>query len=267
MLTWRNRATFCGERERHIALLRDELARKTEWLEKMESAHAALHREHEAVVAELGEHNLWAARLNEQLGRSGARVVELQDEIGAAREGYEIQIAELERQAAGRLDWVHGLEAQIAKGAGEIERLNQEIGDTNFELEERTRWAHSLNHELDRTRNEFEKVRTELDAAREELSAARAEAARLDAVLAAAEGSKWLRLGAGGACGSRSPRQQVDEDISAALSARSAAADTGSVSAADRRGGDGDRRSGMGGCGTPAQRCGRGCRRGAPLRW
>ncbi len=155
------------ERERHIALLEAELSQKTEWLQQLETAHAALHREHENVIVELGEHNVWAEKLNEQLHESGAQIRGLQ--------------AEFEREAVSRLAWVHDLESQIRTGAVEIERLNAENTGLRVFFEERTKWGESL--------------AAELTVLRQETEAALFEIAHLKTVIAAVGDSKWVRLG------------------------------------------------------------------------
>jgi ubiquinone/menaquinone biosynthesis C-methylase UbiE len=104
------------ERERHIALLKTEVAQKTAWLKQAQEDHAALQASHE----------------------------ELLGELKATHAGYQERIQQLEAEAAVRLDWVHDLEAQIGRGRNEIARLE-------LESAERTRWAQSLDAELQRT--------------------------------------------------------------------------------------------------------------------
>lgn len=190
------------ERERHIGLLESELAQKTTWLQQLEAAHSTLHREHEAVVAELQKHNAWAAALNEQLGRSGARIVQLQNEIGFMQKHSADRLAELEQQAKTRLDWIRDLEAQIAAGTAQIESMDSEIVKLRLAFEERTAWGESLGDQLEearaqqqRTRRDLEQTTADFISTSAQLAAAIQENARLDGVLAAADGSKWLRLG------------------------------------------------------------------------
>ena len=60
------------ERERHIALLESELAKKDEWLRQAQAAHAALQESHEQLLAELERSNEWAGRLNAELTQAGS---------------------------------------------------------------------------------------------------------------------------------------------------------------------------------------------------
>jgi len=132
------------ERQHHIALLESELAQKDAWLAEAEDSQAKLQQEHDAVLAELQDRNAWAARLN--------------NELDAARE----VISRMESEAAVRLDWIRDLEAQIARGRAEIDRLNQENQEHDREyqntLAERTKWAQSLDAELQRLRAELQTV-------------------------------------------------------------------------------------------------------------
>ncbi|HWE51625.1 MAG TPA: methyltransferase domain-containing protein [Bryobacteraceae bacterium] len=187
------------KREHHIALLSQELEQKTSWLKELEDAQAILNREHKKVVAELEEHNAWAAGLNEQLLQAGRRVLELQEENSAAGRRAQAQIGAMERAAEERLQWVHDLESQIARGTAEIKRLNEE--NTGLRVTYRDR-SEADEAEILRLRGEWKNTTAELEAARAELQAARAElvvandeVASLDAMIRAIGGSRWYRLG------------------------------------------------------------------------
>jgi len=197
------------EREHHIALLNGELGQKTAWLKQLEGEHETLNRAHEKVLTELQEHNAWADGLNEQLARSGNRIVELQDELGAANSRAQEQISALEQTNKERLQWAHNLELQIASGHAEIERLNSENTNLRVAYEQRSQWGESIASELRRARGELERVTGEFmritaelkqvtgdwHKATAELHVANHEIARLQAVVEAVAASKWLRLG------------------------------------------------------------------------
>ncbi len=144
------------ERERHIALLEEELGQKTDWLKQTGDSHAALQRAHEDLLDELQRQNRWADRLDGELKSAGARIVALQDE------------------AAARLAWVHDLESQIARGRHEIERLNRESESHQAAIVEGRRRVESLELELQRANAEIGALRDERRKIAE---------------------SKWLRLG------------------------------------------------------------------------
>jgi len=118
-------ANLLRERELHIARLSSELAMKDAWLNDALARHEALHLTHEELLADLERRNQWAERLNNEIAQRDARIAELQDE------------------AAVRLNWIRDLEDQIARGRAEIENLNAQ-------LVSRTEWAQSLDAELTR---------------------------------------------------------------------------------------------------------------------
>ncbi len=114
------------ERERHIARLEGELVLKDEWLAAIKSEHADLVEKFRALQKELEQRNLWADELNKQL-EEGRRQLKLQEEETAAMAaGYNAKIAELEAEHVREVEWVRKTEAA---------------------LEERTKWALSLEQE------------------------------------------------------------------------------------------------------------------------
>jgi SAM-dependent methyltransferase len=115
------------DRERHIALLESELAKKDVWLRQEQAAHAALQGSHEQVLVELERSNEWAGQLNAELTRAGGVIAGLQQELAATQAGYAEKVRQLEAELAERLDWVHNIERELA---------------------ERTKWAQSLQAHL-----------------------------------------------------------------------------------------------------------------------
>jgi len=218
------------DREHHVALLERELEKKNAWLAQLESAHASLNRSHQNLLAELQEHNSWAARLNEELMRSGDRIIQLQDEIGVASGRFQEHTAALEQELETRLRWIRDLESQIAIGHAEIERLNRENNLIRLKFEERTQWGEEKARHVERlaadmadltgevtrlsdretqltnevTRLADQETRLTAEVARltgerrntlAELCAANGEIARLQAIITAVGESKWVRLG------------------------------------------------------------------------
>ena len=141
------------ERQRHIALLESELAQKNAWLAEAVDSLAKVQKEHDSVLAELQDRNAWAGSLNGELDVARAAV------------------SRMESEAAVRLDWIRGLEAQIrdlesqlARGRAENERQRRENDDQETIIAERTRWAQSLDEELRRVREDLQGLRAELQA-------------------------------------------------------------------------------------------------------
>jgi SAM-dependent methyltransferase len=160
-------ANVLRAREIHIALLAGELRRKDGWLAEAQRDLAELDREHGKLTAELEESNLWAGRLNGELAAGGARIQELQRELAAAQAAAQARIAELDRENLAKSEWAQQLHAQLEAKLQELAQCVEYLHQAEKTVDERTRWAQTLN----------------------------AEVARLRRRLALLESSRWVRLG------------------------------------------------------------------------
>lgn len=146
------------ERQRHIALLEEELAQNQAWLAETGDSLAQLQKSHEGVLAELEKSNTWAADLNADMDRARGVIAGLHEEIESLHAEYRGHIARLDAEAATRLEWVADLEAQLERGRNEIARLNAENSQQEQTLVERTEWAQSLDRELAAARAELDAI-------------------------------------------------------------------------------------------------------------
>jgi protein-L-isoaspartate O-methyltransferase len=171
-------ANVLRESERHIVLLDSEIAQKNDWLTDAQ-------RRHEELLALFGEQkealersNRWAESLNRELDERAKCIAELQQELAreqeAARqmaEGYAAKVAEIEADLRDKTQWAIDTEtrltAEVRHQTGELGKAVEALHHTEQELEERTRWALSLQEE----------------------------GARLAQLLALVRGSRWVRLG------------------------------------------------------------------------
>jgi len=160
-------ANVLRERETHIALLEGEVRQKNEWLETARRDLAELDRQHRQVTTELEESNRWAERLNQELAASGARVVELQDELARAQAQAQAAIHELERENRTRTEWAVQLNATLEAKLQELAQCVEYLHAAEKTVDERTRWAQSLQADRDELRRK----------------------------LALVEASRWVRLG------------------------------------------------------------------------
>ena len=115
-------ANVLRERERHIAKLEEELARKDQWLGQAQRDLAEFDLQHKKQKEELERSNQWAASLNREVEERRRRVVDLQAELGEQTQWALRQVKELELA---------------------VEALHQ----TERDLEERTAWALRLQEE------------------------------------------------------------------------------------------------------------------------
>jgi chromosome segregation ATPase len=143
-------ANLLRERERHIAKLKGELAKKDHWLRQSLESHAELQRAHEETMAELKRQNQWAERLNQ----------------------------EMEERSARMLAWIYQLEQRIAEGDREIERLNAQARELEADLATRAAWGRDLQAEIDRLHAYREQLEAELNA---QIGRGRLEIERLNA--------------------------------------------------------------------------------------
>lgn len=173
------------ERERHISLLEGELAQKNSWLQRMEETHAALNRDHTALLAELQHRNEWAASLDKRLTEAATVISTLQGELKAAHDGYRGQLDVLEREATTRLAWARDLEAQIGDLGSQLERGRGEITRMNLELVARAEWAQALDAQL----------LLERETAQASLARAADLTSQLEGRLRELSQSRWVRLG------------------------------------------------------------------------
>ena len=167
-------ANVLRERERHIQRLESELATKDGWLKESQDKHAALVELHDQQTLELKARNEWALGLNQELQAAGARVRELQDELAAeqaaaraAIEGYQSEVARLEAERVQALQWGNDLTAELDAARAEHAKAVAALNQAEALVEERTKWAQSLDAEIANLRAQLESIR----------------------------GSKWLRLG------------------------------------------------------------------------
>jgi SAM-dependent methyltransferase len=155
------------ERETHIALLEGELRRKDDWLAESQSDLAELDREHRQLMAELQESNRWAERLDAEITAKDARVVELQEEVTAVQAAGQAKIEELDRVNRTKSEWAAQLDTQLESRGQELVQCVEYLHAAERTVEERTRWAHELDIEVQQLRRK----------------------------LALLEDSRWVRLG------------------------------------------------------------------------
>lgn len=166
------------EKLTHIQRLRSEIATKDEWLAGQQSEHADLVQRHGQLHQELEASNRWAGELEMKLREAQSRVAALQEELAEHHRSalsvvaqYEARLTELEAELAERTRWAQETEQRLSSEAErqsrELVRCVELLHAAEAQLEERTHWA------------------LDLDRQREQLQAA----------VAAAEASRWVRLG------------------------------------------------------------------------
>ncbi len=178
-------ANILREREQHIEALERELATKNDWLEQAQQEKHNIVEMFRSQTAELERSNRWASGLDEQLRAAKERIVQVQQELAEQQEaarravaGYEARIGELSEELRKRTEWAleteRRLTAELEQRCAELEARANELADCVRLLDraeatviERTEWAQRLESQL----------------------------RELEALIAAARTSRWVRLG------------------------------------------------------------------------
>ena len=140
-------ANVLRERERHIALLEQEVETKDRWLAQAQREQEQLLSLHRQLADELEGANQWAASLNGELAERRARITELQEEVAGEQanarrivEGYTAKISEMEDELNRRAVWARDIENRLTRS----EEMRE---SSDKELEVRTAWALRLEDE------------------------------------------------------------------------------------------------------------------------
>lgn len=164
-------ANLLREREQHVQLLEQQLARTKKWLTEATAERDTLLELHRKQKDDLEASNRWAASLGAELEATGQILSHERAESEALARGYEAKVNELEQENASKTAWALETEARMSK---EIDAKCQELAECVRLLEaaeatvvERTEWAQRT-----------EALRVQL-------------AAQLDFV----RSSRWVRLG------------------------------------------------------------------------
>jgi len=148
-------ANVLRERELHIALLEGELRQKNDWLETAKRELADLDHQHKAQTAELEESNRWAENLNREVAILGARVEQLQQELADEQAKAQAAISELERENQTKTEWAAQLNTQLEAKLQELAQCVEYLHQAEKTVEERTRWAQSLDAEVQELRRKL----------------------------------------------------------------------------------------------------------------
>ena len=152
-------ANVLRERERHIGLLEQEVAQKTEWLARLESEHEGLVDEHRAQTAELEKSNAWAETLNQNVAGLQADVAREQEHSRQVTEGYEAKVRDLDEDLRVKIEWARDAEKRLTAETAELARAVDALHATEKELEERTAWALRLEEEARKLGDQLMMVR------------------------------------------------------------------------------------------------------------
>jgi ubiquinone/menaquinone biosynthesis C-methylase UbiE/gas vesicle protein len=140
------------ERERHIKLLETELSQNKTWLAETMQDRERLQAEHAELLAHLDHQNQWARELEQNWKQATERIAAVQEELQRLTEGYENQIAILQKENQDKTQWAldteKRLSAELQAKSKELAKTVQLLEQAEATVVERTRWAQTLELEL-----------------------------------------------------------------------------------------------------------------------
>ena len=159
-------ANVLREREKHIALLEGELAKKNAWLEQALQEHQQLMERFRIQKEDLEKSNRWAQSLAADLQTREERVVQLQQELSEAQKEalrmaseYDAKIAQLESDIAARTAWAEKLNQEVQKQTADLVMAVDALHRTEKELEDRTGWALRLQQQAEELSGQLALIR------------------------------------------------------------------------------------------------------------
>ncbi len=150
-------ANLLREREQHVALLAEELARNKQWLRQVQTDHAQSLTLHEEQKAQLEAHNRWGLQLEADWKAGLDRIAELQRELereqASAREvveQYETKVRDVEAENVEKTHWAHDTEKRLTDEVDQKIAAIAALHRAETDLEAGIRRAQSLSHKNER---------------------------------------------------------------------------------------------------------------------
>jgi ubiquinone/menaquinone biosynthesis C-methylase UbiE len=138
-------ANILREREHHIKLLETDLR-------QLIGEHSELAQKHTDLTTHLEEQNRWASDLQVLWKQSQDRIVELQEELVSVADGYAEKVRELEAENLEKTKWAQETERRLGNElvvqSGQLAETLRRLEQTEATVEERTRWARSLEDQI-----------------------------------------------------------------------------------------------------------------------
>lgn len=152
-------ANLLREREQHIFLLQDELAKTKQWLEGVVSDRQKLMEAQDELKTHLEEHNRWALQLDQDYKAALQRISELQDLMQAEQTkaiemaaAYQRTIDALEEENRRKTQWAIDTETRLstalAQKCDELAETVRLLDLAEATVVERTAWAQQLDRTL-----------------------------------------------------------------------------------------------------------------------
>lgn len=150
-------ANLLREREQHIHLLQDELAKNKTWLAQVTAERQHLIESQAELEQHLEQHNKWAMQLDRDHNEALQRIAELQDmfraeqaramEIAAA---YQRVVDDLQLENQRKTDWALATDKRLSAALAQLVETGRLLDQAEATVVERTAWARDLDARLGR---------------------------------------------------------------------------------------------------------------------
>jgi SAM-dependent methyltransferase len=160
-------ANLLREREQHVQLLEQQLARTKKWLAEAQAERDALLDLYRKQTDELLDRTRWAEKLGAELDALGEVLTSERKAAEALARDYEARVAHLEGENLVKTEWALATETSLEEKRGELAECLRLLEAAETTVVERTLWAQRA-----------EKLRADL-------------AAQLDLIRV----SRWVKLG------------------------------------------------------------------------
>ncbi len=148
-------ANLLREREQHIFLLQDELAKTKTWLEGVMSDRQQLMDAGRELEAHLEQHNRWALQLDQDRKAALQRISDLQDLMQAEQTkalemaaAYQRAVDTLEQENRSKTEWALETEKLFNAKCTELQETVALLDQAETTVIERTAWAQDLDRQL-----------------------------------------------------------------------------------------------------------------------
>jgi hypothetical protein len=160
-------ANLLREREQHVQLLDQQLARTKKWLAEMQAERDSLLGLYHRQADELMERTIWAERVDAELADLIEVLTKERQQAEALTQAYDSRLAHLEAENVAKTEWAQAAEARLQESFQQLTECLRLLEATEATVVERTLWAQRT-----------EKLREDL-------------AAQMDLI----RRSRWVRLG------------------------------------------------------------------------
>jgi SAM-dependent methyltransferase len=136
------------EREKHIEKLEGELRQKDEWLEALKKEHSGLVELYRSQSTDLASVQAWVKQLDR-------KILDLESELVKVHETAQNRILGMEEDIRQRAAHIEKLDAEVKSANAELTKSVALLDAAEATVVERTKWAQSLQEQLERLMGEI----------------------------------------------------------------------------------------------------------------